>query len=140
MAKRFSFRSTRDSNNITNRFTRLRSSFTTHSRRLRPGLTFFEDFRRWEPRILDDRFPRAIPRSFLRPRKPHVRVFDSRRRLAMPRLYVPFPTGMGFAEPYRVFVCARRAARREVLHAFRKTGRGGQKSPRFTDNSLIHCR
>lgn len=36
-------------------------------------------------------------------------------------------------------LCLERAQRSEVLHATKKTGRSGQKSPRWTDKSKIKC-
>lgn len=35
--------------------------------------------------------------------------------------------------------CVRRASREEVLHAFKKTGKTGQKSPKWTKKSEIKC-
>lgn len=47
----------------------------------------------------------------------------------------------GFAAPdiQRATICAKRAARKEILHAFNKTGKVGQKKPRRSPNSDIHC-
>lgn len=49
------------------------------------------------------------------------------------------PAGVAFERPNEVLVCVRRKRRKEVLHALNKTGRGGQKSPRRTPFSDIHC-
>ena len=43
-----------------------------------------------------------------------------------------------FTHPNRVAVCVRRQQRREVLHALRRTGRGGGKR-RFNYNSKVRC-
>jgi len=39
-----------------------------------------------------------------------------------------------------ISVCVRRRQREEILHALKKTGKGGQNRPRFTLESYIHCR
>lgn len=40
----------------------------------------------------------------------------------------------------QTMVCVARQQRREVLHAFRKTGKGGQKSPVYDWRSKIYCK
>lgn len=45
-----------------------------------------------------------------------------------------------FAEPQQVLICARRKIRREVIHAFRKNGRKGQKPARRNFWSRISCK
>lgn len=57
---------------------------------------------------------------------------------------VPLPTRvprgvMSFRGPEHVAVCVRRQARREVLHALRKTGRGGSARRRYNNNSKVRC-
>lgn len=39
-----------------------------------------------------------------------------------------------------VQICVERRQREEILHALKKTGKGGQKRPVFTLESYIHCR
>lgn len=51
----------------------------------------------------------------------------------------PFPTGVGFSAPDNVIVCIRRKKRKEVLHALGKAGKAGQKAPRRSAYSEIHC-
>lgn len=136
MAKRRRSRSTRDSNYITNR--RLRSP--TLSRSIFPSLTLFEDFRRWEPEVTDDRYPRTFPRTPTFSRKSLVRKRRRDRPMALSRLFGPVLTGMGFTEPSKVIVCARRSIRRQVMFATKRAGRSGQVSPRFNANSMIHCK
>ena len=51
---------------------------------------------------------------------------------------------IGFINPARVVICARRRMRREVLHAFRKVGAGGgarfpRKKPRYNEWSGVVC-
>lgn len=48
-------------------------------------------------------------------------------------------TRLQFSSPFRVLVCVRRKIRKEVLHAFRKTGKGGQKRPLRTRYRDISC-
>lgn len=44
-----------------------------------------------------------------------------------------------FANSENVLICVRRKRRKEVLHALKKTGRGGQKRRRRTRYSSISC-
>ena len=37
-------------------------------------------------------------------------------------------------------ICARRQERKEVIHAFNHAGKAGQKAPKRTPNSNIHCK
>lgn len=138
MAKgRSKSRSTRERNQFANQ--RLRSPFSVRPARITfPSLTSFEDFRRWEPKVLYG-YPRTFPRALARFSRPRSRTFDRVRQMALPRMWLPVSTGMGFSQPSRVILCVRRHTRKQVLHAFRKTGRGGQNRPRFTVNSLVHC-
>lgn len=46
----------------------------------------------------------------------------------------------GFQDEHRVLVCVRRKQREEVLHAKRKTGKKGQRKPRFNYYSSITCK
>lgn len=45
-----------------------------------------------------------------------------------------------FNAPDSVLVCVRRKRRKEVLHAFGRTGSRGQRRPRFNSNSSISCK
>nr|QJB21673.1 MAG: hypothetical protein [Microvirus sp.] len=49
------------------------------------------------------------------------------------------PQHVSFDTPEKVLVCVRRTRRKEVLHALRKTGKAGQKAPRRSAFSEIHC-
>lgn len=51
-------------------------------------------------------------------------------------------SGQVFQEAQRVLICIRRAMRVEVLHALKKTGRGGAKrrKPRRNEYSHIRCK
>lgn len=53
------------------------------------------------------------------------------------RLGVPYQ--IAFAQPKQTLVCVRRNARKQVLHAKRKTGKGGQRRPRKTRFRNIKC-
>lgn len=50
------------------------------------------------------------------------------------------PTAIGFTAPKSMLVCVRRQQRREVMHALNKSGRGGQKRPRFNEFSKVRCK
>ena len=39
----------------------------------------------------------------------------------------------------KALICARRQQRKEVLHAQRRTGKSGQRSPRYNQHSKLHC-
>lgn len=49
------------------------------------------------------------------------------------------PSGVAFKHPEEVLVCVRRKQRKEVLHAFNKTGKSGQRRPRRSRFSDVHC-
>lgn len=49
------------------------------------------------------------------------------------------PAQLAFTAPRETLVCVRRARRKEVLHALRKTGKGGQRRPRRSPWSKIKC-
>lgn len=51
-----------------------------------------------------------------------------------------FSPRVGFEDAQRVLVCVRRKTRKEVLHARRKTGKKGQKSPNFNFLSSLTCK
>lgn len=50
------------------------------------------------------------------------------------------PQSVAFHAPREVLVCVRRKTRKEVLHAFNKTGKSGQKRPRRNHYSSISCK
>ncbi|QGH72371.1 MAG: hypothetical protein [Microviridae sp. ctQch27] len=90
------------------------------------GLGVVVDNRRWEPP--------GVVRRFRDVRGQVAKVAVSLRR--------PFrvPSALGFVNPRAVVVCVGRKARREVLFAMRKAGRGGMKrTRRRTEASQIHC-
>ena len=49
------------------------------------------------------------------------------------------PYQIAFSAPAETLVCVRRKRRKEVLHAKRKTGRGGQRRPRRNAWSNTKC-
>lgn len=57
-----------------------------------------------------------------------------------PKIYSQTKAIVAFEEPERVAVCVRRKARREVLFAKKRAGRGGMRKPRRTWLSKISCR
>lgn len=55
------------------------------------------------------------------------------------RAFIP-PTQVMFDAPSKVLVCVRRKVRRGVLHALKKTGKGGMRKPRRNFWSSVSCR
>lgn len=47
---------------------------------------------------------------------------------------------IAFKAPDKVLVCVRRSIRKQVLHALNKSGRRGQRKPRFNYYSSVSCR
>ncbi len=45
-----------------------------------------------------------------------------------------------FGDPQRLLICIRRNIRTQVLHAYKKTGKGGQRRPRRNQHSQISCK
>lgn len=105
-----------------------------------------EDRRRWHP-VGDYRPAESLKRDSRR-LEPAQSRYQQRQRPAgggyakyLPRVR-NVAVNVGFKEPRDVAVCVRRQTRREVLHAFAKTGgRGGrQRRPRYNWQSRISCR
>lgn len=70
-------------------------------------------------------------------RKPaRVRVSKTTKPVKPQTYPNPF---IGFENPMKVITCVRRGVRKEVLHARKKTGLIGQKKPKRTAYSNIHC-
>lgn len=109
--------------------------------RLTPALTqlqSIEDRRRYHP---ERAYRPALTYSGVPTSIAHQRpVRDSQRPSRARSVVVPTRAVVAFHAPERVVVCARRQARREVLHALRKTGRVGQRRPRRNWQSKISCR
>ena len=94
-------------------------------------------------------------RPYLEPLREKIKTIESRpsRRvtpkqvmaaITNPRIVFPDPMGDAIRDvvmqsPLKAIVCAKRQIRKEVLHAFRKTGKTGQKRPRRTEHSDIQC-
>lgn len=97
-----------------------------------------EDRRRFFPDALptrDMRPPLAVPRSAAR-----VVVGASQPRRQPGAYSSRFKPILKFALPQRVAMCAKREIRKQVLHAFGKTGRNGQRKSRRNFWSAISCR
>lgn len=130
---------TRDDNSITRHSRRFDtdlsvSHFPSHFRR---NLLQIEDNRSWHP----DRFTRPA-RTFTG--QPHYLVVHPRSRPAQAgrsaRLFNGVPSAIGFHKPEKMTVCERRQRRRRTLFAFKKTGRAGQRRPRWNDLSYVNCK
>ena len=99
--------------------------------RLSP-LSLYEDRRTWHPD--DARIVQAV-RSVFAFRRSAKRIIDRANPMWHAR------SALSFADPSRVIVCLRRKIRREVIHAFKKNGKGGrgQKRPKRNFYSAIGC-
>lgn len=95
-----------------------------------PDLTLFEDRRQFYPDIFR-------PARGVFSRSADIVVAEPRKRSAKADLSVPFR--LSFRSPSHVVMCARRHRRREVLFAFRQTGRGS-KARRRRRNSYSDVR
>lgn len=127
-------RSERDTNDIASPLLERRNALTSVEDTLRAfegldvgldPLIDIEDRRRWHP-LMEHRPAQSLFRSDRMFTDSRV-VFNDRR------------PERAFARPAGVAVCIRRKTRREVLHALRKTGRGGSKRRRFNRNSFVKC-
>jgi len=97
----------------------------------------FEDRRTFNPS--PQRSPATLTSSYtlVVPQKKIARSARTRNvmlRKIEPRAFV------GFDKPNDVLVCVRRKKREEVLFAKQKTGRSGQKKPKFNLSSKFACR
>lgn len=108
------------------------------------SLTDFEDRRQWHP----ERAQRpAISFSRARHRlealaQPAVLKSPGKNRDAFAHLrsFSSVPSQVRFARSKEILICVRRNIRKEVLHAFKKSGRRGQKKPTYSWYSKIKCR
>lgn len=110
-------------------------------------LRLYEDRRYWHP----EGKTYAPARSFSQSRH-RLRVFEQRTNQLQRRntrvsstnymraMWQSVPHQIGFVRPNRVLICARRQIRKQVLFASRKTGKRGQRRPRFNWYSKIRCR
>lgn len=128
MAKKSKTRVKRGVSNTANQ--RLLSTFSPFQRL--PGqLDLFEDRRLFTP----DPLPPA--KSF---NTPHHRLTIPKSKARSFSRPGPVPHQLGFAAPEKVLICVRRKIRKEVLHAYKRTGRGSGRPNRRGPFSDIHCR
>jgi len=121
---------TRDASAITNRMLRsdMWLKFNAPMR-----LREYEDRRSFHPE--GDYAP---AKSFSQSRH-RLTVKKLRQHRAAPSLKTYSPSFVAFEQPNKVLICVRRKIRKEVLHAFRKAGRSGQRRPRRSWFSAISC-
>lgn len=84
------------------------------------------------------RTPYRSPLATLR----HLRSLVSPGHLvgtALSPITKPISERVAFVDPRRVITCIRRRIREEVLHALRKTGKTGQRRPKWTEYSHVSC-
>lgn len=93
-------------------------------------LDSFEDRRLWHPERQARPFT-AAPRSA-------ARIVAKQR----PAFKTPSQTKgiLAFAEPSKVWACARRKARKEIMHALHIAGGSGFKKRRYNGSSKYSCR
>ena len=53
------------------------------------------------------------------------------------KITLPYPVGN--QQFRKAIICAKRQQRKEVLHAKKRTGKSGQRSPRYNQHSKLHC-
>lgn len=82
-------------------------------------------------------FPSSVRKDARRivPHDPNVNVYRGRRG----KFTSPFSSHMQFNVPRKVAICVRRKQRREVLFAFRKTGKGARSFRRRNQFSDVRC-
>lgn len=56
------------------------------------------------------------------------------------KFFQPLPSGVAFKDPQGVTICERRSRRRQVMFATRKSGKGGQRRPRYNEYSSVQCK
>lgn len=127
------------------RSSRVRRDGRTITNRRLPNTQFYqfdlEDFlpRSSPPVNLDRRtfYPDDFRPAVHRSGRPHTLTISS-HVVRAPIDHFPSPH-VAFDAPKSVMVCVRRKQRKEVLHATRKAGKRGQKAPRRSVFSDIHC-
>lgn len=101
------------------------------------NLRVYEDRRLWHPERLPDAKSFSQTRHRLRMPRVSNKVFSP---TLTPKL-ITFPTSrIAFSSPRRILICVRRGIRKQVLHALKKTGKRGQRRPRFNAFSRISCK
>lgn len=85
-----------------------------------------EDRRRFDPAG-----PRRSAKSF---NKAHHSLVVKKS----PRARVP--THVSFHAPKKVLICVRRQRRKEIMHAFKRAGKGGHRPPRRNWFSDVSCK
>lgn len=137
-----SFEQTRDAIDIAHAAARMRLRGALHN--LKPlELLHEEDRLPRDLRIVEDR--RTIPRAFQPGRYLRIDGTSAGPRYLPVQNRVPWlreSMRLRFPVPEKTLVCVRRKARRRVLFALRKTGKGGgrQRPPRWTAQSFIRCK
>ncbi|QXP08043.1 MAG: hypothetical protein [Arizlama microvirus] len=108
----------------------------------RSSLLEYEDRRTWHPegsarpaRSFSSSRHRLVVQN-VTPKKLFAKNVDN---FAFLRKFPDQKAVIAFQAPRRVLLCVRRRIRREVLHAFGKAGKVGQRRPRFSEYSKIKC-
>ncbi|QXP44132.1 MAG: hypothetical protein [Arizlama microvirus] len=96
--------------------------------------------------ILNEDFTDLVALTEIEDNRQFLPSFRSPRRLTtLPARLQPRPVKsrsvaytVGFEDPTNVVRCVRKKIRKQVLHAFNKTGKGGQRKPRLNLN-FVRC-
>lgn len=101
---------------------------------IRSPLIEVEDRRNWHPQVTN--LMDAPVRSSRRARVP-LQLAKPLKRWGKPHRF-NF-SRLQFSSPKQVLVCVRRKVRKEVLHALKKSGRGGNRRRRYNSLSQVRC-
>ena len=98
----------------------------------------YEDRRQWHP---DGPHRPASTTSNPRHSLAYKESQNARRRKNAIKKGSLYPgAAVGFKDPHKILICARRQIRKQVMHALNKTGKGkGRKKPTFNQYSKISC-
>lgn len=128
----------RDTTDITSQ--RLPSLNQTFQNLLQSPLSLYEDRRTFNPE--GDLAPaRSFNQSRHRLIYPNSQPNVNKNRTPSNTRTIKYPSAsIAFDNPDKVLICARRKIRKEVLHALKKSGKTGQRRPRYNYYSKISCK
>lgn len=115
-------------------------------------LSLYEDRRLWHP-LGANAWPRSITSSdpriveFPTPRPDIWRKIGTYPKPGLPwkkmaresQKYAPVTTKLTWEDPYKMIICLKRKARREIMNALGMAGKTGFKKPKYTQFSYVKC-
>lgn len=116
-----------------------------NSRRMRPTRSNLPDLsplsrsysNLFDTPLIDRRYftpaPRGLESSLVPKHLKHRLVTGSSHAVGV-------PSSLKYSQPLKVATCVRRKQRKEVLFAVKKTGKRGQKTPRWRAESKLKCK